>query len=295
MDVLALLLVLAFYLAFASQGFTERLRRLFPGTPRKLCLAMVLLLPYLMARLPAPVTAELVREVAFLALYLLLPVLLLLMRKAPARPLDALDLVALLLLWLPFELGWLPAVKVALAPGMKLPLVQFIALGQALLLYRIVRPLELGFDFRLSRADLRLALAATAAFLALALPLGLWLDFIKVAPAPLNAVTLLAVPIGGYFLVALPEELLFRGIIQNLLERRLGRGLAPLLATAAIFGLAHLNNFSPHHAPPNWHYAFMAALAGIAYGWVWQRTGKVTAAAITHVLVNWGWLALFRG
>ena len=33
----------------------------------------------------------------------------------------------------------------------------------------------------------------------------------------------------------------------------------------------------------------LASLAGIAYGWTWRTTGKVSAAAVTHTLVDWLW------
>jgi membrane protease YdiL (CAAX protease family) len=39
----------------------------------------------------------------------------------------------------------------------------------------------------------------------------------------------------------------------------------------------------------------MATLAGVAYGWVWLRTRRVTASAITHAGVDWIWLLVFRG
>ena len=44
------------------------------------------------------------------------------------------------------------------------------------------------------------------------------------------------------------------------------------------------------HAPPlNWRYALLATLAGFAYGWVYRRTGRLAAAAVTHGLVDWTW------
>jgi membrane protease YdiL (CAAX protease family) len=87
---------------------------------------------------------------------------------------------------------------------------------------------------------------------------------------------------------------LFRGILQNLLSRRAKKAWVALLAASLVFGLAHLNNATSGHAVPNWAYVAMATLAGLAYGWVWRRTKKVTASAITHMLVNlvWGILIL---
>ena len=50
--------------------------------------------------------------------------------------------------------------------------------------------------------------------------------------------------------------------------------------SAVIFGLAHL---------PDIRYALLATLAGLAYGWVYARTGRITASALTHTGVNWIW------
>ena len=49
---------------------------------------------------------------------------------------------------------------------------------------------------------------------------------------------------------------------------------------AGVFGLAHL---------PDLRYVLLTTLAGIGYGWVYTRTGKITASALTHTGVNWIW------
>jgi membrane protease YdiL (CAAX protease family) len=94
--------------------------------------------------------------------------------------------------------------------------------------------------------------------------------------------------IGIYLTVAIPEELMFRGILQNLLVRsiRTGpRGLYGLLIASVVFGAAHL-----HHAPaPNWRYAILATLAGIFYGNVYRTRQRLCASALTHALVDTLW------
>jgi membrane protease YdiL (CAAX protease family) len=59
--------------------------------------------------------------------------------------------------------------------------------------------------------------------------------------------------------------------------------------------VAHLDNATAGYLAPNWAYVAMATLAGLAYGWVWRRTGKITAAAVTHALVNFVWGILLAG
>ena len=70
-----------------------------------------------------------------------------------------------------------------------------------------------------------------------------------------------------FFFIAVPEELFFRGWLQGVLERRVGR-LPALLATAMLFGLSHFNKRA---AGFNWRYVLLAALAGIFYGRAWRQ------------------------
>ena len=106
-----------------------------------------------------------------------------------------------------------------------------------------------------------------------------------------------------YFLNALPEELLFRGAIQNLIQQRFGRSWKTLAVAAIIFGLAHINNpVAPFlkidvgsftwNIP--WVYVLLATIAGFFYCFVFIRTKKITAAAAIHLLVDWVWYAFFN-
>jgi hypothetical protein len=94
----------------------------------------------------------------------------------------------------------------------------------------------------------------------------------------------------SFIAVALPEEIFFRGWMQNLLERRLGR-TAALVFTACLFGLSHFNKRTTFF---NWRYVLLAALAGIFYGRAWRQDRRVGASAITHATVDTLWGALLR-
>jgi membrane protease YdiL (CAAX protease family) len=83
---------------------------------------------------------------------------------------------------------------------------------------------------------------------------------------------------------ALPEEILFRALIQNSLMRKLGFTNRTLLLAALIFGCSHLNN-GPGPLP-NWRYAIMATIAGFAYGKVFEKSSSVFSSAILHALIN---------
>ena len=65
--------------------------------------------------------------------------------------------------------------------------------------------------------------------------------------------------------------------------------IAGLAVTSVLFGLAHL----PFGQFPNWKMALMAAIAGLFYGWAYQRAGSVRAAAVTHALVVASWKVFF--
>jgi len=253
-----------------------------------------------------------------LALYLALPTLLLRLRPKRARPMDVVHILTILAIWIPVEpslfrlvaeialptvdlqfaldgIGLVPQVDALLLPGVSLPIGKLTAVSLALLLYTVRYPIDhLGLTFRFTWLDLWRALQGTAAFAVMGVPVGLLLGFLRLSlyrPSPAEAV---AAVLGGYLLIALPEEILFRGAIQNLTSARVRRWWAGLLIAAPVFGLAHINNATPGFAEPNWAYALMATLAGLAYGWVWERTHKVTASALTHMAVNLIWWLAFH-
>lgn len=154
-----------------------------------------------------------------------------------------------------------------------------------------VRRLEgAGYDLRLRLRDLQIGFRELAIYAPLAILLGLWLRFLHVNP---QAHWLRAAPMAllfTFFFIAVPEELFFRGWLQNLLEKRLGRTPA-LLLTAGLFGLAHFNKRAAHF---NWRYVLLAAIAGIFYGRAWRVERRVGASAVTHACVDTIWSLLLR-
>ena len=191
-------------------------------------------------------------------------------------------LAAAVVLWLPIEFSLLPPLR--LPPPNGLRAAPFAALAAGLYLFLVACPLDrIGYTFQLSRRDLRLALIATAAFAVVGVPIGLASGFLEWNPRP-DVVRLAVAPIAIYLATGVPEEFLFRGLIQNTLERAIGRAALPI--ASIIFGLAHL---------PDVRYVLLATLAGLAYGWVYLVTRRITASAVTHALVDWIWVLLLRG
>jgi membrane protease YdiL (CAAX protease family) len=265
-------------LSLSVSRWRERLRALRPSLLKLLAAPLAITAAIgvysLVAGLPvAP-------RVAAFAAYLTLPVVLVCVRgrlpPAPARV-----LAAAVTLWLPIEFDLLPPLRLPPPDGFRAaPLA---ALTNGLYLFLIACPLDqIGYTFRLSRRDVLIALLATAAFAVIGIPIGLGTGFLEWHPR-LGWVTVVLAPVAIYLATAVPEEFLFRGLIQNALERAIGRAGLPV--AAIIFGLAHL---------PDVRYVLLATLAGIAYGWVYARTRRVTAGAITHALVDWIWVLLLR-
>ena len=142
-----------------------------------------------------------------------------------------------------------------------------------------------GFDLRLRLRDAGIGLREFAFYAPIALALGLGIGFLHLHAGWPHLPQLGGAFLFTFFFIAVPEELFFRGWLQNLLERRMGRTSA-LLLTAILFGLAHFNKRAVLF---NWRYVLLAALAGIFYGRAWRQERRVGASAITHACVDTVW------
>ena len=181
---------------------------------------------------------------------------------------------------------WDRAIQIAVPGGTRLGLAYLSAVALALFLLCVVRP-QRSFDVRLGlgRRDWAVVAVATVALALVAVPAGLLLGFLRWEPRWLGFAPAAARLFGMVVFVGLPEELLFRGVFQEALAR-LWTPRAGWLAASFLFGAAHIFKGMP---PLNWQYALVATLAGLAYGWVYLRTGKLAGAAAAHGVVNWLW------
>jgi membrane protease YdiL (CAAX protease family) len=119
------------------------------------------------------------------------------------------------------------------------------------------------------------------------IPLGLHLGFLTPAHAPRSPLFTALFRIASIFCgTALPEEILFRSLIQNWITQRLPSAYAAwgIVLGAIVFGSAHLNN-GPF-AFPNWRYMILATLAGLLFGTVFARSTSVIASALLHTGVD---------
>ncbi len=197
------------------------------------------------------------------------------------------DLLTVLLLWLPLEFAAGQSLVPVPARGFLHSAAYGIAILLGLVLFLGFRALP-GMKYRAPRTkrDFWLPLAGFAAVAPVLAAVGIAIGFIPPPHLPVQPAGKMAAAVAIIFAgTALPEEILFRALIQNLLVRRLGDTTRTLLLASVIFGAAHLDN-GPQ-AVPNWRYMIEATIAGVAYGKVFQRSNSVCSSALLHTLVDW--------
>ena len=252
---------------------------------KQVTLPVLLAVPYVMVS-----TAYGIFQVRWLCEYALLPVVVAALmfrarRRDPKQRGTWLDAAVLLVLGLVVDLHWMQPAWPA----------QVTAFNKVLLLdagiygFMAVRRLSgIGLNMRLRLSDLLVGLREYAIYAAIAAPFGLVLGFLHFHVAWPGAWKALGLVVFTYCFIAIPEELFFRGWIQNLLERRMGRTWS-LVTTAVLFGLSHFNKLTTGF---NWRYVLMATMAGVFYGRAWRQQRRVGASAITHAAVDTTWSLL---
>ena len=207
--------------------------------------------------------------------------------SGPVSHPSVLDFLTILLLWLPLEFSAGASLIPRHAQGVLHSVAYGVAIALALIIFAGFRSFPgLKFNLPRHRRDYWLPLAAfavTAPVLAVA---GIALGFIPPPHASTQSTSRMVSAVGVVFMAtALPEEILFRSLIQNFLMLRFGASTRTLLAAAFIFGCAHLDN-GPQPLP-NWRYMILATIAGVAYGFVFRKASTVLSSATLHMLVDW--------
>jgi membrane protease YdiL (CAAX protease family) len=282
-EVILLLPLLA--LAFAVDRFASAVNRM-PATVR-VALPGLVVIPYCLVTHCAGDFRW-----RFAGLYALLPIILvgLLWYAAKLDPQQRgcwPDFVVLAVLGLVVEFRLLEAAW----PGHLRSLNRLILFDTGLYGFLVIRRLtNVGFHFVPQWQDVKTGLRELAFYAPIAVPLGLGLGFLHFhaqLPSPWKFATSW---ISIFALIAVLEETYFRGWVQNLLERRVGRH-GSLVATAVLFGLSHFNKGATHF---NWRYVLLATFAGIFYGRAWRENHRLMASAITHAWVDTIWLLWLR-
>jgi len=206
--------------------------------------------------------------------------------QGPAGRPGWLDFVIILMLWLPLEFSAGQHLIPKPAQGFLHSVAYGISILLGLTIFLGFRALP-GMKFNLPSArDLAYGGAAFLACAPILIVAGRLLGFIPAFHAPAHpSVGGIGRTFGVIFVgTALPEEILFRSLIQNWLMQRFGFTSGMLLVSALIFGCAHLDN-GPQPLP-NWRYMILATIAGVAYGNAFQKSSSVFSSVTCHALVD---------
>jgi len=286
MHTLVLALLLLAILGFLSRSVQNRTRGWLQARPW-LLFAVPAGLTLVFCGLAAASGAFSIRLTLLILAYTIAPVLVAFAQGAAfvKRP-SWLDFAIILMLWLPLEFSTGQHLIPKPAQGFLHSVAYGIAILLALAIFLSFRSLP-GMKYHLPAA--RDVIYGVAGFLITApvlILLGRLLNFIPAFHLPAHPS---AVRFGLTFFVifvgtALPEEILFRSLIQNWFTQRYGFTTRVLLLSGFIFGCAHLDN-GPQPLP-NWRYMILATIAGIAYGKVFQKSSSVFSSVTFHALVD---------
>ncbi|MEO8099226.1 MAG: CPBP family intramembrane glutamic endopeptidase [Acidobacteriota bacterium] len=147
-----------------------------------------------------------------------------------------------------------------------------------------------GFGFWPTLREWKIGALHFVAFLPVAAALGWWINFTRPRwPAAGWEILLPLTFFGVLWVLALGEELFFRGLLQQWLVAWLKSDWGGLVAASLIFGALHVfwGTF------PNWRFAALASLAGVFYGSAFRQGKGIRASMVTHALTVTTWKIFF--
>ncbi len=168
-----------------------------------------------------------------------------------------------------------------------------------LILYSIqFQNYEEKFNWKITKSKIFLPMTLSLILAIIIIPIGILTDFLTWYPEWPGFLMFFFSFIGIWLTIALPEEIIARGVIQqqlsdNIVKRdnilfKYWRWFVLVLASA-IFGLSHWNNTTSEFA---WVYILLATIAGLFYGYCWWKGGLFSAMLI-HTFVDWIWSLFF--
>ncbi len=281
----AFLAEFVFYLVPGFESVRSALIRRFPKRQLALLLMASGLLPYFLYSIPAGTFHW--QQIAWLAgITAVLSFWFVVLSASVAADLGFLAMLIVVSLAKPFK-------QIYLSP---LPHVHLDVLGHlmiirlgasALLLLRRFAGLRYGFIP--SRKESLVGLRFYLYFLPVGVPLGWWLGILTFSGQSRPVWQGIGIFFGILWVTALSEEFVFRGILQQRMERLTGNVGAALVTASVCFGLCHLW-FSVF---PNWRMAVFATVAGLFWGQAF-RMGGVRASMVSHALVVTTWQMWLR-
>ena len=279
--------LLSIMLLFAASGIRERFSAI-AGPGSAWLLSLVLFLLYLVYALATGTAAVL--QIVAVAGFLFIPMLLLASTRERASATWQ-DFATIAAIWTAVKFG--PSHWIWPYPGGRIAYIfaVIVAVNLAIAGFLLLRRVNnVGYTIGWGNGWTFYVVGSLAIFACISIPLGIRMHFIAYAPRFGEWQTFLSLSIGILFFTAWPEEFLFRGLLQNLLSRASNNPTVGLAVASILFGLSHITNM--HF--PNWRYVLLASIAGVFYGWTWQKTGSIFASALVHAGVDTLWHFLFR-
>ncbi len=162
----------------------------------------------------------------------------------------------------------------------------------ALLILRQWNPGEFGFWPR--PREWRIGLLWYAAFAIPIVVIALVTHDVRFEPLQGPWWRVSAIVLGTFFgvlwIVALGEELFFRGVVQRGLLDSWQSPAAAIAISSLLFGAVHLW----FHHYPDWRRAVTASLLGAACGFAYWQSGSVRSPMVTHAFVVATWRMFFK-
>ncbi len=205
--------------------------------------------------------------------------------RAPAADGAFLVLVAAVVLR-----GYLDPIYTSPVSGLHLEILGYLALRRLCAMVMLVerRVSCIGYGFVPDWAEWKAGLRHFVYFLIVGAPLAWATRLARVGPG-MPAWKIAGIFLGMLWVVALPEEFFFRGLLQHWMTQWTGRPAVALAGASILFGAAHLG----FRGFPNWRFALAAAVAGWFYGRAYRQGGSIRASMVTHALVVTMWRAWF--
>lgn len=225
-----------------------------------------------------------------LGAFLFLPTFVLWIAQRQSRHVNWWDFVALIIIWLPFDTGWLlPVWQLDSFAGLE-SINSILAVGYFGIVFLYLRRLKgIGFEPRFQKVDQHWAAIGIVGSLIVILPLGLATDFItyngEVWPW-----RMFGAGFGILLLIAIPEELLFRGFMQNALLQKFKHPSFAIGFMSLFFGIIHANN----GPSPDWRFMLLASVVGLFCGIAHYRSQNLTSPVLIHTFVDAMWVGYLQ-
>jgi len=186
--------------------------------------------------------------------------------------------------------GYLDPIYPSPLSGLHLEILGYLALRRLCAMVMLVerRVPGIGYGFVPSWTEWKIGARYFVYFLIVGIPLAWATRLVRLGPG-MPVWKIAGIFAGMLWVVALPEEFFFRGLLQQWVTQWTGRPALALVIASLFFGAVHLG----FRGFPNWKFALAAAVAGWFYGRAYQRTQNIRAGMVAHALVVTLWRAWF--